>query len=515
MKFFNVAGPCNPQQHYMINAVERIKGVDLLIEQGQYFGIHAARQSGKTTFLLEMMKKLNAEGNYYALYCSLEGLQGISDPEIGIPEIVKKIKYTLTDYDFPNSSDFAKDADYQYFTGILNIELKKMCKRLDKPLVIFFDEADCLSYGTLISFLRQLRDGYVNRSVTPFVHSIALVGMRNIRDFKAQVRPDNDTLGSASPFNIATKSYTLTNFTKEEIVELYDQHSLQTGQIFEKEAIDYIFEQTCGQPWLVNAVAREVIVEMLGNDFSKPVTAEMTETAIQTIIKRRDTHIDSLLERLKEDRVRSIIQPLIIGEEFFDRQSDNFLYVRDLGLIKEENRAIVPANPIYAEIIIRTLSYDFQQEIKQAYSIPKYYQNNRIDVNLLLADFQQFWRENSDIWKEKTQYREAAPHLILQAFLQRVINGGGDIIREMAVGSGRLDLCVVYKGKKYPIEIKLWRGDQYYQRGLEQAAQYAGTLGCKAAWIVSFNQNATAIWEEKIFHKQEIVDGVAINVFGC
>jgi hypothetical protein len=268
----------------------------------------------------------------------------------------------------------------------------------------------------------------------------------------------------------------------------------------------------------VNAIAREIIVKQLKNDFSIPVTHEMAETAIQTIILRRDTHIDSLLERLKEERVRNIIQPLILGNTGIDRTSDDFLYVRDLGLIKEVNGTIVPVNPIYAEVIIRTLSVNYQQDIAEKdaqYTIPKYYRDNRIDVNLLLADFQQFWRENSDIWKEQTQYKEAAPHLILNGFLQRVINGGGDIIREMAVGSGRLNLCVVYKGKKYPIEIKLWRGDQYYQRGLEQAARYAGTLGCKEAWIVSFNQNTTAAWEEKIFHKQETVDSVEVHVFGC
>ncbi|MDR2691338.1 MAG: ATP-binding protein, partial [Dysgonamonadaceae bacterium] len=96
---------------------------------------------------------------------------------------------------------------------------------LDKPLVILFDEADCLSEGTLISFLRQLRSGYNDRSFVPFVHSVALAGMRNIRDYKAKIRPDSESLGSASPFNIVTKAYTLQNFTKDEITQLYLQHT--------------------------------------------------------------------------------------------------------------------------------------------------------------------------------------------------------------------------------------------------------------------------------------------------
>jgi hypothetical protein len=215
----------------MINAIERIKGVDLMIEQGQYFVIHAARQSGKTTFLLEMMKKLNAEGDYYALYCSLEVLQGIKEAERGIPVVMDCIVNNLQkSFDIP----FEYDNKYETYKqtrpfAVLNAFLAELSAKLDKPLVIFFDEADCLSYNTLISFLRQLRDGYVTRQIYSFVHSIALVGMRNIRDFKAQIRPDSDTLDSASPFNIATEAFTLKNFTSEEIAELYNQHTVETG----------------------------------------------------------------------------------------------------------------------------------------------------------------------------------------------------------------------------------------------------------------------------------------------
>jgi len=396
-------------------------------------------------------------------------------------------------------------------------ELLKFCKILDKPLIILFDESDCLRDDTLISFLRQIREGYILRQLAPFVHSVALVGMRNIRDYVAQVRPDSESLGSASPFNISAKTYILKNFTKEEITSLYKQHTDATGQIFEDEAIEFIYEQTQGQPWLVNAVANEVIVEMLHSDYSKNITAEMAKTAIHTIIIRRDTHIDSLLERLKEERVRKVIEPMILGESVQRSLSDDFEYAKDLGLIREFNNRVIPSNPIYGEIIIRSLNIDAQKELtdnKPDLIISRYMKNGKIDVNHLLADFQQFWRENSDIWIEKVQYKEAAPHLILQAFLQRVINGGGDIIRDMAAGTGRLDLGVVYEGKKYPIEIKLWKGDKYYQEGLEQAKRYIDVFGCKEGWVVSLDQRIGKTWDEKIYYKQEVLDGTIINIFG-
>jgi hypothetical protein len=73
------------------------------------------------------------------------------------------------------------------------------------------------------------------------------------------------------------------------------------------------------------------------------------------------------------------------------------------------------------------------QQIDSAYQIPRYLKNGRIDMDFLMRDFQQFWRENSAIWEERFLYKEAAPHLILMAFLQRVVNGGGQILREKTI----------------------------------------------------------------------------------
>jgi type II secretory pathway predicted ATPase ExeA len=464
----------------MIEAATRLKDVEQLIDMKQYFVIHAARQSGKTTYLNDLAGRLNASGKYHALYCSLEAAQGITDSKKGIPSVIHCLKSALKYSSLPDIEKFAANVNYDEFTTALKDSLTDYCILLDKPLIILFDEADCLSEGTLITFLRQLRNGYNTRSWIPFVHSIALVGMRNIRDYKVKVRPDSESLGSASPFNIITKSLTLKNFTKEEIRQLYQQHTDETGQVFEEVAVELVWQQTQGQPWLVNAVAREVIVEMLQSDYTQPVTAERVAKAIQTIILRRDTHIDSLLERLKEERVRKIMEPIIIGEDIYDRTSDDFQYVMDLGLISTARGELAPANPIYAEVIARTLTYSMQQKLaedKSTYPVPHYMKGGRINMDFLLRDFQQFWRENSGIWTTKFDYEEAAPHLILMAFLQRVINGGGQLIREMAAGTGRLDICLVYEGQKYPIELKLWRGEKSLERGVEQTLRYMDVYG--------------------------------------
>jgi hypothetical protein len=245
----------------------------------------------------------------------------------------------------------------------------------------------------------------------------------------------------------------------------------------------------------------------------------MISEAIQSIIKRRDVHIDQLLDKLKDPRVRSIIEPMILGDEGkIERLSDDYNYVSDLGLIRMGENGIEPANPIYGEVMVRTLNFWLQDSLRYGdnpYQLPKYYNNGKIDIDCLLSDFQEFWRENGAIWLDRFDYKEAAPHLILMAFLQRVINGGGDIRREMAAESGRLDLCVIFSDKKYPIELKILRGSKTEQKGIEQTLRYMNSLGCADGWLVIFDRDPDKSWDEKIYTKVVTTEnGKTITVVG-
>jgi hypothetical protein len=378
---------------------------------------------------------------------------------------------------------------------------------------------DCLSNGTLIAFLRQLRDGYVNRRTIPFVQSVALVGMRNIRDYKSNIRDDEETLGTASPFNIVTETLTLRNFTQEEIARLYDQHTGTTGQAFPPAVVETVYNATQGQPWLVNAIAREIVMKQLGNDASQPILPAYVDQAVETLIQQRGVHFDSLMKRLTERRVRRIVEPVILGKAVrYDLLDDDYRFVLDLGLLREDERQLKPANRIYGEIIIRTLSFRTQQEIEDLTpnaSLPAYLTEGRLDMHLLLTDFQTFWRNNSEIWQERFDYKEAAPHLILQAFLQRVVNGGGRIIREMAGGRKSLDLCVEYQEQRYPIELKIRYDTQIVEEGKDQLAGYMDTLGCSEGWLVVFDRRKTVSWEKKIFWRTEEFNSKTIHIVGC
>ncbi len=72
-RFFNTAGPNKPDQHYTLPVLARLPGVRRLIDQGLYFVVHAPRQVGKTTSLLQLGLELTAEGAYVGILVSMEG----------------------------------------------------------------------------------------------------------------------------------------------------------------------------------------------------------------------------------------------------------------------------------------------------------------------------------------------------------------------------------------------------------------------------------------------------------
>ncbi|MDJ0835317.1 MAG: ATP-binding protein [Acidobacteriota bacterium] len=509
-KFFNTAGPCVPQDHYMLPSEARCGDLQQLVDEKRFFVIHAPRQVGKTTLIQSFVEQLNAEGRYLAVYCSLEEAQGIADAQEGIPFVVQAVQDAITDIggSFPNPGE-------RHYGSALRAGFNQFCATSPKPLVVMFDEVDCLSNTTLISFLRQLRKGYVERAKRPFIHSLALVGMRNIRDYKAMVRNERETLGSASPFNIVSEALTIRNFTHEEVAQLYGQHTAATGQIFTEEAVEAVYRQSQGQPWLCNAIAREMVVKMLKNDIRRTITEDLVETAVENIILRRDTHIDSLLERLKEPRVRRIVEPVLLGQQVnLEFSSDDASYTFDLGLLIKNKGDVLPANPIYSEVIIRTLSYDSQYQLPTSLT-GRFIDNGRIDMTALLKAFQQFWRENSAIWVEKYDYREAAPHLILQAFLQRIVNGGGRIDREYSAGRGRFDLCIYLEGHRYALELKIQRRKDTRDNGIVQLTGYLVTLGLEEGWLIIFDPNAERDWDKKITWDEVQHEGKTIHVVGC
>ena len=504
----------------MLPALDRMPGIRRLVDREQYFVIHAPRQTGKTTALKALVREINDKGDMVALYCTLETLQNATDLEDAMPKLRRLLlRSAATVPDIANSigderGNNVSEQESGWTVSAVADTLSMLCRRAGKPLVVFFDEADCLAGDVLISFLRQLRDGYVNREDIPFPSSVALVGMLDVRDYKAQIRPDGESLGQISPFNIISEDMMLRNFNADEVRALYAQHTEATGQQFAPDVVETVMDWTAGQPWLVNAIARECVEKIHDFRYGETIMADDVETAKETIIRRRDTHVDSLMERLREPRVRRVVEPVIFGgERTVSSNSEDWRFAVDLGLLREERGVLVPANRMYAEIIGRYLSRDEQEIMMQAVPQAPWATADGLDMPGLMAAFQSFWRENSGADRRAYEYGEATPHLVLMAFLQRVTNGEGRIIREMALGSGRLDLCVEYRGKRYAVEVKTsknFAGEKSYA----QLAGYLDKLGLPDGWMAVFDADKSKPWDEKLYSRDIEFGGKTLHLVG-
>ena len=485
-KWFNTAGPCQTDIHYMLLPTERLPELTQLIAQRNYFVIHAPRQTGKTTAMLSLAQELTASGNYTAVMVSVEvGSVFPDQPDIAEDAILSAWRDGI-DFWLPPELQPLSWPEVSHGQRI-GAFLKAWAQSSPRPLVFLIDEIDSLQNQTLISVLRQLRDGFPRRP-QGFPHSLALIGMRDVRDYKV-ASGGSDQLNTSSPFNIKVRSFTLSNFSFEDVKKLYQQHTKSTGQIFTPEALERAFYLTDGQPWLVNALAKEV-TEYLAKDVTIPITVELIDQAKEILIQRQDTHLDSLAERLREDRVKAIIEPILAGLDLPNIPDDDIRYLLDLGLCKMSNgRGLEIANPIYQEVLPRVLSYTTRASL--GVIEPRWLSaTGELIPTELLDSFLEFWRQHGEPLFKSTPYPEIAPHLVLMAFLHRVVNGGGTLEREYAIGSGRMDICLRYGQVTLGMELKVWREGKTdpLAEGLKQLDKYLSGLNLETGWLVIFDR---------------------------
>ncbi len=320
-------------------------------------------------------------------------------------------------------------------------------------------------------------------------------------------------LGTASPFNVTVENVGLTAFSEAEVGELLGQHTAETGQRFELEAVAKVFALTSGHPWLVNALADQATRRDV-RDLSVAIGEEHIERAKETIILERRTHIDSLLARLREERVRRVIAPMLAGGTLDEGLDDDLAYVAGLGLIHLERGRWIVANAIYREIIPRSLTFQRQTQIEQeaAWYLRA---DGSLDMPKLMAAWQEFWREDGHLAAEGFAYKEAGPHLMLMAFLQRVVNGGGRIDREYSLGRDALDLLVTWKTQRIALELKIVRRPTTEAKGIAQLGRYLDSLGLEEGWLVLFHNESKVGWDERIFSRTELVGARRVHVLGC
>ena len=503
MRSFNTAGPVNPTDHYLIAPLSRIDldAVLGLVRDKKYFALHAPRQTGKTSALLALADVLNGRG-YGCVYVTVETARTARD------DVERAMRVVL--------ATLAKAADAAFGDGFLrevwadtlaefgpdlalSVALERWAEASPRPLVLLIDEIDTLTGDSLLSVLQQLRAGYPGRPER-FPHSVVLCGMRDLRDYR---------MGAAgSPFNIAAASLRLGDFSRGQTLALLGQHTEETGQAFAPEALESVWTQTRGQPWLVNALAYGACFanKTLRGDRSRMVIEDDIAAVREDLIVKRVTHLDYLADKLREDRVRRVIEPMLSGTDRHAFTDRDVSYARDLGLVAGD-APLRMANPIYAEVLPRELAWVAQETLDL--SPPRYVRTDgSLDAGLLMEEFQAFFRRHSEHWQNRFAYEEAWPQLLLQACLQRVVNGGGRIEREYALGRGRVDLLIVWpladRVQEFVVECKVVRErdglDSVVDEGVEQTARYVDRCAAEAGHLVVIDRRENRSWDEKVFH---------------
>ncbi len=431
-KQFNTAGPCEADDHYLIDPLTRIDYRNLLslIDSKRYFVLHAPRQTGKTTSLIALVQYLNATGNYRAVYANIEGAQTARhDVALGIGSVLqtlaRQIRYETGD---ARMGEWLPQHRGDNPNDVLT-EMLSIWSELDtRPAILVLDEVDALVGDTLISLLRQIRAGYAGRPAR-FPQSVILCGVRDVRDYRIHTS-HQEIITGGSAFNIKAESLRVGNFSREETEALWNQYTEATGQAFAPTVFDALWEDTYGQPWLVNALGHQLTYKnpRLKQDRTLPITLDDYAEARESLIQSRATHLDQLIDKLREDRVHRVIAPLLQTEQDPSQlHEDDLQYVEDQGLIRRKP-VLAIANHIYREVLPRELISGWQTGMSM---MPAWYitPDHRLDMPKLLSAFQQFFREHSESWLEHFDYKEAGPQLLLQAFLQRIVNGGGRIDR--------------------------------------------------------------------------------------
>ena len=519
MRFFNTEGPIRRDRHYHVPPLDRVDLDELLglVRDERYFVLHAPRQTGKTSALLALRDLLNsgAAGDYRCVYADVEAGQAVRE------NVAEGMRAILSELALQASLTLGDDALEDIWPGVLERAgpsqalrqaLLRWCMADPRPLVLLLDEIDALVGDTLLSVLRQLRTGYPDRPGR-FPHSVILCGVRDVRDYRIRSAAHDAPVLGASAFNIKSKSLRLGDFSEAETRALLAQHTAETGQTFTEEALDAVRTRSAGQPWLVNALCREACFDSAaGRDRSRAVTAGDILDAQERLILARVTHLDDLADKLREERVRRVVEPILTGALVSAWSTEDVAYVHDLGLVAlDADGTPRIANPIYAEVVPRHLNHAVQMGLPQRMA---WYVDaaGALDVPGLLAAFQTFFREHSEHWVQRFErYHEAGPQLLLQAYLQRIVNGGGRLEREYALGRGRVDLLILWpqggRTRKFVVECKVLDNDhrdpeRTIADGLAQTRGYMDRCGAEAGHLIVFDRAPDRTWEQKLFRRE-------------
>ncbi len=458
-RIFEDAGLVDPRSayHVELESVVNTRNQDLktMVDRGRYFSIFAPRQSGKTTFFRDFCRKLEREPLYVALLLSFQDYKNISGQRfyqliqkslyrqlisrlevVGCPQL-DDIKSLLDTHDL---------SDHISFRELFN-ELNRIVKQ--KKIVIFIDEFDGIPRDELENFLTTLRELYQEYKAqeNKALFSVGLVGIRNITKL---------IVGGVSPFNIADQ-VGLPPFSLKNVRDLYAQYTAETNQPFTDEAVNMVYTETAGQPWLVNRLGTILTVKIKPETMD-PITQEDVKKAVENLLYEDNSHFDNITEKAKKYK-ETFMDVVFNGVQFIPGDEEQSLLLTH-GLIKAKGKDIKVSNPIYKKRF--TKAFFNESGAVADTSLKSYFtKQGLLDMESILSDFEEYIMQiGVNAFYAGQKPYEKTGQFLLTAWLYQFVEGGkGDLRFETPTGLGRMVILLTYGGRKYIIETKINRSN--------------------------------------------------------
>lgn len=504
---FNVTGSCIPQRHYMVELDDRLKSIkEDYIEEGSYFAINRGRQFGKTTTLRALEEYLKDEYVVMSLDFQEIGTKKFGDETIFSKAFAAKLRRSLQSTETEEKemllellSDFKADTPDVGLDELFEC-LSCMCEHSSRPIILMIDEVDSASnYRVFIDFLAQLRARYLKRDKIPTFHSVILAGVYNIKNLKLKLRPESEHQYN-SPWNVATDFDMDLSFSSCQIASMLAEYEADhhTGMDV-KETAEEIYRYTSGYPVLVSSVCKIVDEKLVGSDeFQSPKqawTKEGIEEAVKKILQGNTPLFESMIRHLDDHpEMKKMFQAILF-------QGCDFAYNPD---VKEINLACMFGYAIdkngkvqIANCIFETRLYNYfysEEELSNAIvqlakrDKSNFVRDGQLDMDTVMKKFVIHFNE---IYGENTErFVEDNGRKLFLLYLKPIINGVGNFYVEAQTRDAkRTDIIVDYLGEQFIIELKIWHGNEYNERGEKQLTEYLDYYRKDKGYMISFNFN--------------------------
>lgn len=503
---FNVTGTCYPQRHYMVildDRVEKIK--EEYVDYGSYFVINRGRQYGKTTTLAALRKYLSKEYVVLSLDFQQIGTEDFKDA----PTFVRAFTEVLME-----ALEFSGAEEGEELSKLLKESLEKrssslkelftylsrMCKKSPRPIVLMIDEVDSASNNQVfIDFLAQLRGYYLRREEMPIFHSVVLAGVYDIKNLKLKLRPESEHQYN-SPWNIAAKFNISMDFSTEQIAEMLQEYERDHHTGMDIRAVaNEIYAYTAGYPVLVSALCKKMDEELPDEErFAESIQAWSkagVEKAVTLLLKENPPLFESMAKQLDTYAdLRKITEDIIYrGKRIpFSMEERSINLGVMFGYLKEENGHVAIANRIF-EMCLLNMFMAKEAITSDVFSKGEsdriqFIKDDALDMRLVLEKFVAYFHEIYGDNDEK--FIETYGRKFFLLYLKPIINGTGNYYLEAQTRDARrTDVIVDYLGEQFIVELKIWHGEEYNERGERQLADYLDYYHKEKGYMLSFNFN--------------------------